>query len=477
MHLGMLATGLHDDRVQAGGPRPQWRRASGRWRLLGLVCMAVMAGAGEGKTPNIVLLYADDWRHDTLGCAGNSVVKTPHLDRLATQGVRFTNAMVTTSICGVSRASLLTGQWMSRHGNLGFEMFTTPWEQTLPGLLRARGYHVGHVGKWHCGKFPGEHFDVGKAYSGKHWMKRPDGTQVHVTAQNQADALDFLRTRPADKPFFLTVAFFAPHAEDGHPDQFLPQPFSAAWYEGVTIPVPATATPAHTAKLPSFLQDPRNEGRNRWTWRFDTPEKYQRMMTNYYRLCSEVDATCGAVVAELEKLGLERDTIVLFTGDNGLFHGEKGLADKWYPYEESIRVPLIVRDPRLPADRQGTTDKRMALNIDLAPTLLAAAGIPAPATMQGRDLTPLLQGKVADDWRTDFFYEHAIIRSKDFIPASQALVTGRMKYILWPDYQVEELFDIIADPGEEHNLIKDPAQATVLEALRQRFAVLAQQAK
>ena len=442
-----------------------------------LACVVLMAGAAEWKPPNIVLLYADDWRNDTLGCAGNPVVKTPHLDRLATQGVRFTNAMVTTAICGVSRASLLTGQWMSRHGNRGFAMFTTPWEETLPGLLRTRGYHVGHVGKWHCGKFPGEHFDVAKSYSGTHWLKRPDGSEVHVTAQNQADALDFLRTRPGDKPFFLTVAFFAPHAEDGHPEQFRPQPFSAAWYDGVRIPLPPTATPAHTAKLPPFIADGKNEGRNRWTWRFDTPEKYQRMMTNYYRLCSEVDATCGAVLAELDKLDLAGDTIVLFTGDNGYFHGEKGLADKWYPYEESIRVPLIVRDPRLPATRHGTTNDQLALNVDLAPTLLAAARVQAPATMQGRDLTPLLGGQPPHDWRTEFFYEHAIIRSKEFIPASQALVTGRMKYLFWPDYQVEELFDVVADPREEHDLLRDPAQAAVLAAMRQRFAALAQQVK
>jgi arylsulfatase A-like enzyme len=438
-----------------------------------LLSLAVLtASAGEAKPPNIVLLYADDWRHDTLGCAGNPVVKTPHLDRLATQGVRFTNSYVTTAICGVSRASLLTGQWMSRHGNAGFQMFTTPWEQTLPGLLRASGYHVGHVGKWHCGKFPGEQFDVGKAYSGKHWLKRADGSEVHVTAQNQSDALDFLRTRPDGKPFFLTVAFFAPHAEDGHPEQFRPQPYSAAWYEGVTIPVPSTATAAHLAKLPQFLQDPRNESRNRWTWRFDTPDKFQRMMTNYYRLVSEVDAACGAVLAELDTLGLAKDTVVVFTTDNGYFHAEKGLADKWYPYEESIRVPLIIRDPRLPAEHAGSTSSAMALNVDLAPTLLATAGIAAPPTMQGRNLGPLLSSTTPADWRTEFFYEHAIIKNVDFIPASQALVSARMKYLLWPDHQVEELFDLTNDPREEHNLMADPAQISTLVDLRRRFTTI-----
>lgn len=445
--------------------------------LVVCVIQVLIAGEGSAKPTNIVLLYADDWRHDTLGCAGNPVVKTPHLDRLATQGVRFTNNYVTTSICGVSRASLLTGQWMSRHGNRAFDAFTTPWEQTYPGLLRTNGYWVGHIGKWHNGKFTADRFDVGQAYSGKHWLKRPDGSEVHVTQKNQEDALAFLRTRPLDKPFCLTLAFFAAHAEDGHPEQYRPQPFSAEWYAGVTIPVPATATPAHTAKLPPFIADAKNEGRNRWAWRFDTPEKYQRMMTNYYRLCSEVDAACGAVLAELDKQGLADSTLVIFTTDNGYFHGEKGLADKWYPYEESIRVPLIVRDPRLPAERRGTTNEAMTLNVDLAPTLLAAAGVMAPKTMQGRDLTPLVRQGSALDWRSEFFYEHAIIQKKEFIPASQALVSLRQKYILWPDFQVEELFTLNDDPREERNLIADPAQSAILAELRLRFNKLQQQAK
>lgn len=435
------------------------------------------AGESGNRPPNIVLLYADDWRWDTLGCAGNTTVKTPHLDRLATQGVRFTNAMVTTAICGVSRASLLTGQWMSRHGNQAFQAFTTPWDQTLPGLLRANGYWLGHVGKWHCGKFPAEQFDVGKSYSGKHWIKRPDGSEVHVTAQNQADALDFLRTRPADKPFFLTVAFFAPHAEDGHPDQYRPQPHSAEWYNGVTVPVPPTATAEALAKIPAFLQDPHNESRKRWSQRFDTPEKFQRMMLNYYRLCSEVDAACGAVMDELEKQGLGENTVVVFTCDNGYFHGEKGLADKWYPYEESIRVPLIIRDPRLPSDRAGTTLDAIALNVDLAPTLLANAGIAAPATMQGRNLATLLYGRSTVDWRTDFFYEHAIIQKKEFIPSSQAVVSLSEKFIRWPDFQVEELFNLSSDPREENNHSADAAQAATLTRLRLRLDELRSLAK
>ena len=149
---------------------------------------------------NIVVLYADDWRHDTLSCAGNTVVQTPRLDELAREWYRFTNNYVTTSICGVSRATLFTGQWMSRHGNRAFGPFQTPWSETYPGLLRERGYYVGHVGKWHNGAFPADKFDFGRAYHGKHWMKEPDGSKIHVTQKNERDALDFLRTGQPTSP-------------------------------------------------------------------------------------------------------------------------------------------------------------------------------------------------------------------------------------------------------------------------------------
>jgi arylsulfatase len=176
-----------------------------------------------------------------------------------------------------------------------------------------------------------------------------------------------------------------------------------------------------------------------------------------------VDAACGRVLD---------DTLVIFTGDNGYFHGEHQFADKWYAYEESIRVPLLIRDPRLPASRRGGTNGAFVLNVDLAPTLLALAGVAAPETMQGRDLAPLYLAAVPPPWRTEFFMEHATITSKFRIPASEALVRKDVKYIVWPEWDTEELFDLTTDPQEQHNLIADPAHATRLAALRARFAEL-----
>ena len=442
-----------------------------RW-LFGFLAFVVSALAAEPL--NVVVLYADDWRHDTLGIAGNPVVQTPNLDRLARTGVRFTHNYVTTAICGVSRATLFTGQWMSRHGNLAFDMFKTPWAETFPALLRSKGYWVGHVGKWHNGPFPAQAFDFGdgRITPMRHWLKQPDGTEMHVTKKNENDAMEFLRTRPAEKPFCLTVAFVATHAEDRNPKQFLPQPESMALYRDVTIPVPKTATDDHFRRLPPFIANEKNEGRVRWHWRFDEPEKYQTMMKNYYRLATEADAVCGRVIEELRRQGVLDRTLVIFTTDNGYYHGEHQLADKWYPHEESIRVPLIVWDPRMPAAKKGSVDDAMTLNVDLAPTILAAASVAAPATMQGRDLSALYRGERPRDWRTEFFYEHAIIRSKDFIPASQALVRKDMKYLYWPDFSHEELFDLKADPLEERNLASAPGHAKTLEAMRERFAAL-----
>lgn len=416
---------------------------------------------------NILLLYADDWRHDTLGVAGNPVVKTPTLDQLASEGVRFTENCVTTAICGVSRATLLTGQWMSRHGCRGFKMFKTPMAETYPVLLRKNGYFVGHVGKWHNGKIPAKEFDFSTAYHGRHWYE-VDGKKVHVTQRNENDSMEFLNKRPKGQPFCLTVNFFATHAEDHHKDQFLPQPQSMKLYENVTIPVPENATEESWKRLPKFFNQ-KNEGRNRWHWRFDSPEKYQWMMKNYYRLATEVDVTCGRILAKLKKQGVLENTLVIFTTDNGYYHGEHGLGDKWYPHQESIRVPLIIHDPRMYEKKAGSLNDDFILSVDLAPTVLAAAGMEAPERMQGQDMAPLYLADQKPEWREEFFYEHPTLRNAVFIPASEALVRKDWKYFYWPEQGLEQLFNIKNDPHEENDLINDHSHKDRLAEMRIRF--------
>jgi len=448
--------------------------------------LALAAGAAAAQPPasparplNVLLIIGDDMRWDAIGAAGNPVVRTPRLDQLAAAGVRFEQARVTTSVCMVSRATLLTGQYMSRHGitEFGRPIAADAFANTFPGVLRRAGYWSGYVGKYGIGTARAGDFDVLRAYEGKHWMAGPDGQRIHVTEKNARDAIDFLKTRPPDKSFVLTVGFFAPHAEDAAPEQYLPQDWSAAAYAGVTIPAPLHGDPRYLAALPPFLANKANEGRVRYLWRFDTPDRYQAYMTRYYRLVTEVDAAIGRIVDELRAQGAYDHTLVVFIGDNGYFQADRGLADKWYPYEESQRVPLVVRDPRLPTARRGITREQFALNLDVAPTIVAAAGLPVPSAMQGSDLSALYLAAQPAPWRDEFFYEHPTITSRDRIPSSQGVIRRDWKYIEWPEFNFVQLFDLQRDPGELDSLAGRPAHADRQAALRERLAAWRRRAR
>ena len=439
---------------------------------------AISAAATALPTPqspaqpmNVVVLVIDDTRWDSIGVAGNRIVRTPRLDALAAEGVRFTHARVTTSICMVSRASLLTGQYMSRHGIDRFGKPLTPdaFARTYAGVLRAGGYWTGYVGKYDVGPARPADFDFLRAYQGRHWITGADGAGVHVTEQNARDSVEFLRTRPRDKPFLLSVGYFAPHAEDSAPEQYLPQAWSAPLYEGVKVPPSLLADPKHLRALPPFLSTDANEGRVRFRWRFDTPERYQEYMVRYYRLITEVDAAVGRIVDELKAQGVYERTLIAFIGDNGYFHGDRGLADKWYPYEQALRVPLIVRDPRASARARGSTRDELALNIDVAPTLIAAAGLPVPAVMQGQDLGPLYLLDQPPAWRDEFFYEHPTITSRDRIPSSQGVIRRDWKYVYWPEFDYEQLFNLNEDADEFRNLALEPAYSKDRAAARKKL--------
>jgi arylsulfatase len=233
----------------------------------------------------------------------------------------------------------------------------------------------------------------------------------------------------------LTVAFFAPHSWDGHPEQFLPQNETFHVYEDITISPPYDME-ASFKRLPKLFKE-HNEGRNRYRHRFDNPQKYDKMMKNYFRLITGIDTACKAVWDELESQGILNETMFIFTTDNGFYHGEHGLAGKWYPHEESIRVPLVVYDPRMPVGLHGTTNDEFTLNVDLAPTILGAANLTPSASMQGRDFSDLYLRPDSPPWRTEFFYEHPVHLNKEIIPASTALVRKGIKYIDWPGWDTE----------------------------------------
>jgi arylsulfatase A-like enzyme len=441
--------------------------------LFGLSSPVLISGQPQSAPAamNVVVLVIDDTRWDSIGAAGNTIVKTPHLDELAANGIRFAQARVSTSICTTSRASLLTGQYMSRHGidRFGKELTSDAFSRTYAGVLRSAGYWTGYVGKYDVGTPRPTDFDFLRAYHGRHWLTDAKGQRTHVTEQNARDSIAFLRERPKDKPFLLSVGYFAPHAEDTAKDQYLPQDWSAPLYAGVKIPPSPLGDAKHLAALPPFLATDANEGRVRFKWRFDTPERYQEYMVRYYRLITEVDAAVGRLVDELKAQRVYDNTLIVFIGDNGYFHGDRGLADKWYPYEQALRVPLIVHDPRIPVSLRGGSRDQLVLNIDVAPTILAAVAQRVPQVMQGQDWSPLYLAKQAPAWRDEFFYEHPTITSRDRIPASRAVVRRDWKYVYWPEFDYEQLFNLSEDANEIRNLASDAAYADRRGGMRRKL--------
>lgn len=272
------------------------------------------------KPLNIVLLYADDWRHDALGVAGTLPVETPFLDWLSeNKGVRFTHNCVTTSVCWISRVTLVMGQYLSRHG--GSRVLNSDWysqfNMSFPSLLKDAGYYLAWIGKWHTVNFEQiqDVFDFSSIYYGRHFFPG-DPKPIHITQRNEADAIYQIRNRPADKPFLLTVAFFAPHSWDGEAGQFFPQEKTInTTYLNMTLEPPVNMTESF-ARLPKFFGED-NIARQRWHARFDEPTKYDTMLKNYYRLITEVDSACQAVWNELEAQGILNETMVIFTTDNG----------------------------------------------------------------------------------------------------------------------------------------------------------------
>jgi arylsulfatase len=444
------------------------------------------------KPLNILILYPDDWRHDTIGSAATQPVKTPFLDALASEGMRFTHNCVTTSICWVSRATLFSGQYASRHRSLKLKEpnFQAPeqWKLSWPSLLRQQaGYYTGHVGKWQFyspkGFFPRE-FDFAKIHEGHHWYGKE-----HASDRAARDALDFLKHRPRDKPFAMTVAFYPPKAVGNGATlnklQYKPTDQSLLRYHNVTVDEPMgniwnETTWSDGSGLPDFfVKNIRyNEGRKRFKTRMGLgPAHYQASMTAMYACITDVDRASERIVNELKQQGIENETLIIFTADNGLYHGEHGLSGKWYPHQESIRVPLIIKDPRMPANRCGTLDDSFTLNIDLASTILAAANVQQPERMQGSDIANLYlttPGGGGDNvvWRQEFYYEHRLSQFGRVIPQSSALVRKEFKYMYWPDGDVEQLFDLRNDPLERHDLAGVEENKERLDEMRKQHDVL-----
>ena len=405
------------------------------------------------------------------------MLQTPVIDSLAAEGVRFRNAFVTTSICAASRATLLTGLYERTHR---FTFGTPPIRaahvaESYPALLRKEGYRTGFIGKFGVqieGKPQETMFDFFEPLGrNPYFKKQPDGSLRHETEIAGDRAIEFLEGNPADTPFCLSISFNAVHAEDGDKENHYPWPKAVdGMYDDAEMAPPRLSDPAIFESQPAFLKESMN--RLRYFWRWDTPEKYEKNMRAYFRMISGVDRVIGRVRQALEAQGLADNTVIVYMADNGYYMGDRGFAGKWSHYEQSLRVPLIVYDPREPASRRGVIEDAMALNEDVPATMLDLAGAAVPEGYQGRSLVPLLRGQPAAGWRHDFFCEH-LMEHKD-IPKWEGVRDERYVYARYFEQEppCEFLHDLETDPDQRSNFAANPDYAAVLEKLRSRCNTL-----
>ena len=472
--------------------------------------MAAATQAPGGARPNIIFIMTDDHAAHAIGAYGSKINRTPHLDRLAHEGAMLSSVFATNSICTPSRAAILTGQYSHLNGVTMFNRFDSS-KMTVARLLQQGGYYTGMIGKWHLGSDP-VGFDRWEILpgQGEYWSPILYTATGETTYKGQYAtsvitdlALDFIAKRPGDRPFFLMMHHKAPHRpwepDHEHGAEFvkqrIPEPVTFwdnyatrtdALHENeqrvaedltnrdLKLPPPAGLAGPELAKW--FAAKPMSvtivrdgvdvtltgEPLARW--------KYQRYMQDYLATVQSVDDSVGRVLARLDELGLRENTMVVYTSDQGFFLGDHGLYDKRFMYEESIRMPFLVRWPRaVPA---GARSDAMALNIDFAPTFLDAARLPVPAEMQGRSLVPIFQGRTPPDWRTAMYYRYYHDPGHHNTRAHLGIRTRTHKLIHFWKKDQWELFDLVNDPYELHNLYGQPGQDALTTTLKNELARL-----
>ena len=462
------------------------RRMIGEEMLMRWVCFSVVivllgcrfAGQARSsdvpKPPNLLFVYTDDQRYDAVGVVQREQgengrfpwFRTPNMDRLAVEGVRFRNAFVVNSLCAPSRAVNLTGRY-SHHNGIASNFRPFPLDNvTHATLLRRAGYTTAYIGKWHMDsqrERPG--FDFHASFIGHARYRDPifvvDGedkaTKGWIDDLSTDCAIEFLRRqKDSSKPWSMVVGFKSPHGPFEPPDR-AKQRFAGEEARAV----PNLNTPAVYA------------GANRQQ-AASKPAPKVSVNLDYFRCISAADDCLGRLLDAIDELGLARNTVVIYTSDNGFYLGEHGLGDKRSAYDESLRVPFIVRDPRLPQAARGRVVDEMVLNLDLAPSLLDLAGVAAPNEMQGRSWRPLLEGRPVA-WRESWFYEYFAEKQKNSrVPDITAVRTVEAKLIKYPGHdEWTELFDLKADPYEMHNLYRELGSSDLrktLEAEHDRLA-------
>lgn len=413
--------------------------------------MAAPLLAQTARRPNFVFILIDDLRYNAPGYAGHPFVKTPNIDRIAREGAIFENAFCTTPLCSPSRASFLTGRWVRSHGVLDNTDHNELSHQliTWPRLLHDAGYETCYAGKWHMGNdsSPRPGFDRWVSFKGQGVYNDPllniDGMESkvegYVTDLLTGYAVEFLK-KPHSKPYVMYLAHKAVHGP------FTPAGRHKDLFANETINRTPNAQDNWEGK-PALQRDvdghPPQKG-------IGSPDD---LIRNQLRCLTAIDEGVGKILKTLEETGQMDNTFIVFTSDNGYFWGEHHLGDKRWAYEESLRIPMTMRYPRL--IKAGSKIDQLVMNVDMAPTMLALAGVKGPTEIQGRSVLPLLKGPVKD-WRTSFLSEYFQEKSFPRVPNWQAVRDDHYKFVRYPDLKnADELYDLKKDPYEMQNLIND----------------------
>jgi arylsulfatase A-like enzyme len=434
------------------------------------------AEAASTRPPNILFIMSDDHAAHAVSAYGSKINQTPQIDRIARDGMRFANCFAVNSICTPSRAAILTGKYSHLNGVPVFNRFDGS-QPTLAKYLQAAGYHTGMIGKWHLFSDP-TGFDYWNILPGQGAYQDPVLIEMGERKKHQGYVTDlitdfsiaFLKNRPRDKPFFLMCHHKAPHRP------WQPDANHAHVYDAIDIPEPATfnddyrtrsdAAREATMRIDRDLtrtdlkQDPPAElsgaALKRW--------KYQRYIKDYLACIASVDENVGRLLDYLGQNGLAENTIVIYTSDQGFFLGDHDWFDKRFMYEESLRMPFLIRYPG--HIKPGTVTESMILNVDFAPTLMEFAGLKIPADIQGRSFVPVSRGETPKDWRTAMYYRYYHYPQDHRVQPHYGLRTERYKLIYFNKIDQWELFDLRQDPRELNNVYADPAYAETLKGLK-----------
>ncbi len=439
--------------------------------------------------PNIIFIMSDDHASHALSCYGSKINKTPNLDRLAKEGMLFENCFCTNSICAPSRAVILTGKYSHLNGVINNGRRFDGTQQTFPKLLQKAGYQTAMIGKWHLRSSP-TGFDYWHVLPGQGAYHNPVMIEMgkrkkhtgYVTDIITDQCIKWLKGRAKTKPFCLMYHHKAPHRN------WQPDKKHADLYKDVDIPEPETfnddyktrsdAARKQTMSIARHLTPSDTKGKppadltgqalKKW--------KYQRYIKDYLRCIASVDKNVGRLLKYLDDSGLAENTVVIYTSDQGFYLGDHGWFDKRFMYEFSLRMPLLVRHPKV--IKAGTVTDAMALNLDFAPTFLDLAGVDKPKDMQGRSLRPILAGKTPADWRTSMYYHYYEYPAVHSVKRHYGIRTKRYKLIhFYHDIDAWELYDLEKDPNELNNVYGSPGSAEIVKKLKAELEQLRKEFK